>query len=71
MLPPTPEDLAALAPAAEAREVLFRFAALIVLADRETSELERRWLDRLATVFELEAERRAVLEAEIFAPEEP
>ena len=67
VLPPSPEELAALAPAAEAREALYRFAALVVLADRETSDLERRWLERLAAAFEIDAERRSVLEAEIFA----
>ncbi len=70
VLPPAPAELAALAPAAEAREALYRFAALIVLADGETSALERSWLDRLAAAFELDAERRSALETEIFARDE-
>ena len=69
VLPPSPADLAALAPAAEAREILYRFGALVVLADQEVSDLERRWLERLATAFELGDEQKAALEAEIFAPE--
>lgn len=71
VLPPSPEELAALAPNPEGREALYRFAALIVLADRKTSDLERSWLDRLGSVFGLDAERRQALETEIFAPETP
>jgi uncharacterized tellurite resistance protein B-like protein len=67
MLPPSPEELAELAPAAEAREVLYRFAALIALSDRDVSDLERAWLGRLADAFELPAERRQALEAEVFS----
>jgi len=67
VLPPSPDELAALAPGAEAREALYRFGALIVLADRQTSDPERSWLNRLAAAFELPAERVAVLEEEIFS----
>ncbi len=66
VLPPSPEELAALVGDAEAREVLYRFGALVVLADRETSDPERRWLDRLAAAFELGADRKDVLETENF-----
>ncbi len=66
VLPPSPEELAAMAPAAEALEILYRFAALVVLADQDASELERRWLERLAAAFELDGERKAALEAELF-----
>jgi uncharacterized membrane protein YebE (DUF533 family) len=71
VLPPAPEELAALAPNPEGREALYRFAALIVLADRKTSDLERSWLDRLGSAFGLGAERRQALETEIFVPETP
>ncbi|MCP4661707.1 MAG: tellurite resistance TerB family protein [bacterium] len=67
VLPPSTAELAALAPGAEAREALYRFGALIVLADRQTSDLERGWLSRLASALELPAERVAVLEQEIFS----
>ncbi len=67
VLPPSPEELAALVPAAEAREVMYRFGALISLADHHVSDHEREWLGRLATAFELPAERKAALEAEVFA----
>lgn len=67
VLPPSLDELAALAPAAEAREALYRFAALVVLADQQVSDLERRWLDRLAGTFGFSDDRKAALEAEIFA----
>jgi uncharacterized membrane protein YebE (DUF533 family) len=71
VLPASPEELAALAPGAEAREVLFRFAALVALSDRDVSDLERAWLERLAAAFELSAERRRELEADVFDAESP
>ncbi len=66
VLPPSPAEIASLAPAGEGREVLYRFAALIVLADARVADLERGWLGRLAEALELEAERVTALEAEIF-----
>ena len=66
VLPPSTAELASLTPAGEGREVLYRFAALIVLADSQVSDLERGWLRRLAAALELEAERVTALEAEIF-----
>jgi uncharacterized membrane protein YebE (DUF533 family) len=65
VLPPSPSELATDAVDPTVRETAYRFAALVVLADQEVSELERRWLDRLADAFQL-GERKAVLEAEIF-----
>ena len=66
VLPPSPAELAAMAGDAEAREALYRFGALVVLADQQATDLERGWLERLAEAFELDADRRAALEAEIF-----
>ncbi len=67
VLPPSPAELAALVPGGASREALYRFGGLIVLADRQTSDLERGWLNRLAAALELPAERVAVLEREIFS----
>lgn len=67
VLPPTPAEVAALVPAGEARELLYRFAALVVLADGHASDLERGWLERLARASEIDAARVAELEKEIFA----
>ncbi len=66
VLPPAPAELAALTAGTEAREALYRFAALVVLADQQASDLERSWLDRLAAAFELDDGHKAALEAEIF-----
>ena len=65
VLPPSPDELAAMAAGAEAREALYRFGAVIVLADGDASDLERWWLDRLAAAFELSEEAKATLEKEI------
>ena len=70
VLPPSPAELAALTGDAPAREALYRFGALVVLADQQTSDLERAWLDRLAAAFELTGDRKAALEAEIFSPDD-
>ncbi len=70
MLPASPEELAELAPAAEAREVLYRFAALVALSDRNVVASEREWLRRLADAFELSDERRQELESEVFSEDE-
>ncbi len=70
VLPPSPTELAALTEDRSGREMLYRFGALVVLADQRTSELERGWLERLASAFEFDAERKAELEAEIFSTED-
>ena len=67
VLPASPEELAALAGDAEARETLYRFGALVTLADQDASDAERRWLERLATAFGIDEARRAALEAEVFS----
>ncbi len=67
VIPPTPQELAALAPTAEMREMLYRFAALVVLAEGGVSEPERRWLETLGQTFDISADRRAALEAELSA----
>ncbi len=71
VLPPSPAELAAMAAETPAREVLYRFGALVVLADQEASDLERGWLERLAAAFELDSERKAALEAEIAPKPKP
>ncbi len=67
VLPASPEELAALAGDQEAREALYRFGALVALADEDASDAERRWLERLAAAFEIDGKRRAALEAEVFS----
>lgn len=72
VLPPTPGELAEMVEelpeqqAAEARETLFRAAALIVHADREVSDVETAWLGKLAAELGLSPERADALRAEVF-----
>lgn len=66
VIPPTPEELGRTVSSTEDRELLFRFAALVVLAGGEVSTRERAWLERLAAALFLDASRRAALEEEIF-----
>ncbi len=70
VLPPSPAELVELAQDTEARETLFRFGALVTLADQDVSDLERQWLNRLAAALELAPERKAALESEIFATDD-
>jgi len=65
VLPPQPGEIAEMATGAEARELLYRFAAVVILAEDDVSDLERGWLDRLAAAFELAPERQRELEAEL------
>ncbi len=67
VLPASPEELAALAGDPEAREALYRFGALVALADQDASDAERAWLERLAAAFGIDGDRRAALEAEVFS----
>lgn len=65
--PPSLEALAATSDDVEVREVLYRVAALLVLADEAVSDGERRWLGDLAAAFAIPAERRQSIEAELLA----
>jgi uncharacterized membrane protein YebE (DUF533 family) len=65
VLPPSPDDLAALVPSPEGRSELYRFAAVLVLADGEVSDLERSWLVRLGRAFALPDDQRREIEASL------
>lgn len=77
VLPPTPGELAEMVEdlpepqAAEARETLYRAAALIVHADREVEEVETGWLARLAAELDLGPDRASALRDEVFGEAEP
>jgi len=66
VLPPSPAALAELAPAPEARETLYRLAALVLKADGKATETEIAWLGRLAEAFEIDLARKVELEEEVF-----
>jgi uncharacterized membrane protein YebE (DUF533 family) len=68
VIPPTPEELGRMVASVEDRELLYRFASLVVLAEGAVSPPERAWLDRLGAALSLDGARRAVLETELFEP---
>lgn len=76
VLPLTPGELAEMvedlpeSQAADAREMLYRAAALIVRADRQVSDTEATWLGKLASELGLTAEEARTLEAEVFGADE-
>jgi uncharacterized membrane protein YebE (DUF533 family) len=65
--PPPVETLAQLVSSREDAELLYRFGSLVLLADQNVSELERRWLGELAQALEIPPKRREMLEWEIFS----
>lgn len=66
VLPPGPGEIAGLTADPGARETLYRLAALVLLADGEATDTERRWLGKLAEAFEIPEERREEMEDELF-----
>lgn len=67
VLPPGVEELAALATGEGGGELMFRFAALALVADGHCSGAEREWLDNLAAALRIDAGRRADIEREVGA----
>ncbi len=66
LLPATPEELAALVEDPSDRELLFRFAALVGLADDSVSEVERAWLSKLANALGIAEGRSEEIVGEVF-----
>jgi uncharacterized membrane protein YebE (DUF533 family) len=50
----------------EERELFYRFAATVILADDKATELEKAWLGRLAEALKLTEARRRAVEGEVF-----
>ncbi len=63
--PASPATLAALILKDSDREVLYRSAFLIIMADQEFAEAERCWLDDLAQHLNLDNNRKAAIEGEL------
>ncbi len=63
---PTSAELAALVDNAHDQELLYRFGALVVLADDSVSDDEKAWLTELAGALGIDAARRQTLDGEIF-----
>lgn len=66
VLPPVPSEIAALVQDAADRELLYRFGALVVLADGSAAELEKGWLDRLGKALSLDPNQKRAMEQELF-----
>ena len=64
--PPTSAELAALVDNAHDKELLYRFGALVVLADDNVSDDEKAWLTEIATALGIDPARRQALDREIF-----
>lgn len=68
VLPPTPSELAELAPSTEEREVLYSFATLMIHSDGKVEAKETEWLSRLAATLEIPEGRARELAAQVAAP---
>jgi uncharacterized membrane protein YebE (DUF533 family) len=66
IVPPGHTELSRLISNQEDRELVYRFGALVTMADGDVSDLEKAWLERLAGSMEITPERRAQIESEIF-----
>jgi len=66
VIPPAPSELAGLVASASDRELLYRFGALVVLADGGASGLERAWLEKLGSALALNAEAQSAIATELF-----
>jgi uncharacterized membrane protein YebE (DUF533 family) len=66
VIPPAPSELAGLVEDASDRELLYRFGALVVLADGDASELEKVWLEKLGGALALDGDGRRAMEQELF-----
>jgi uncharacterized membrane protein YebE (DUF533 family) len=69
VVPAGPEELAEMVSTFPEREVLYRFAVLVVATDAGVSALEREWLGKLGAALGIAVERRAELEAELLTTE--
>ena len=65
VLPATPPELAAMVEETEHRELLYRFAFLVLRADGALESPEEAWLDRLAESLAIDAAGCARLQAEV------
>lgn len=65
--PPAVEQLAALVSDPEDAELLYRFGSLVLLADKDVSDLEKTWLNELARALKIPDHRKQMLDREIFS----
>lgn len=68
IVPPGHTELSSLVSDREDKELVYRFGALVTLADGEVSGLERTWLEQLADTLRITPERQTQIESEILTP---
>jgi len=66
VLPASHQELLASVSSGPDGELLYRFGALVALADQKVSEREKDWLEQLAQVLEIPPQRRVEIDSEIF-----
>ena len=67
VFPATPTELATLVDAGD-KELLYRFGALVVLADDKVTAEEKAWLKSLAEALAIDAARAEAIQSELFEP---
>jgi len=68
VIPASPAELAGLVATADDREVLYRFGALVVLADDTVTDSEKAWLSSLAAALGIDEARAQTIQSELFEP---
>jgi uncharacterized membrane protein YebE (DUF533 family) len=66
VIPAAPSELSGLVADTADREALYRFGALVVLADDVVADTEKTWLESFAAALGIAAERRQALDQELF-----
>ena len=66
VVPATANELSATVTTPDDRETLFRFGALVVLADDTVTDQEKTWLENFASALGIESGRRRSIESDLF-----
>lgn len=66
VFPATPAELSGLVADADDKETLYRFGALVVLADDSVADAEKAWLESLAGALGVDTARRRTIDQELF-----
>jgi len=66
VVPALPSELSSLVGSVEDKEMLYRFAVLVVLSDDAVSDPEKTWLAKFADALAIDGVRRQSIEKEVF-----
>ncbi len=66
VIPAAPVELSGLVVDRDDKETLYRFGALVILADDAVAETEKAWLESLAAALEIDAARRQAIDKDLF-----